>query len=64
MQAVVEEGQETGLHTVIARIAEGNEASINLFNSERFEHVGVMKEVGQKFGRRLDVHVMQRIYDN
>jgi phosphinothricin acetyltransferase len=64
LQAIIEEGEKTGLHTVIARIAEGNEPSLNLFKSEGFEHVGVMKEVGQKLGKRLDVHVMQRIYDN
>jgi L-amino acid N-acyltransferase YncA len=27
-----------------------------------FEHVGVMREVGQKFDRMLDVLLMQRIY--
>jgi phosphinothricin acetyltransferase len=64
LQAIIEEGEKSGLHTVIARISEGNEPSLNIFKSERFKHVGVMKEVGRKFGKRLDVHVMQRIYDN
>jgi hypothetical protein len=47
---------------VIARITEGNEASINLFKSMGFEHIGIMREVGLKFGKLLDVHLMQKIY--
>ena len=64
LQAIVQEGQKAGLHTVIARIAEGSEASINLHKSVGFEHIGTMKEVGRKFGKRLDVHLLQKIYDS
>lgn len=62
MEAILKEGERAGLHTVIARIAEGNEASIRLHESQGFEHIGVMREVGRKFGRLLDVHLMQKIY--
>jgi len=51
-----------GFHTVVVRIVEGNEASIHLNEEFGFQHIGVMKEVGYKFGRRLDVHLMQKIY--
>ncbi len=27
-----------------------------------FRHIGVMREVGRKFGRLLDVYLMQLIY--
>jgi L-amino acid N-acyltransferase YncA len=64
LQEIMPEGQKMGLHTVIARIAEGNERSINLFKSEKFENIGVMKEVGKKFGKRLDVFLKQKIFDN
>lgn len=60
-QAIVDAGKLSGLHTVIARIAEGNEISVHVFESAGFEHVGVMKEVGLKFGRRLDVYMLQKI---
>jgi len=50
------------LHTVIARIAEGNEKSVYLHESVGFKHIGIMKEVGRKFGKRLDVHLMQLLY--
>ena len=62
-EAIIEAGLRVGLHTLIARVAEGNEASIALAESQGFEHIGVMREVGFKFGRLIDVHMMQKIYD-
>ena len=62
MEAVLKEGERAGLHTVIARIADGNEASIRLHEAMGFGHIGVMREVGRKFGRRIDVHLMQKIF--
>ena len=62
MDAVLAEGQKGGLHTVIARIVEGNEMSVHIHQAFGFESVGVMKEVGRKFGKLLDVHMMQKIY--
>ncbi len=50
-----------GFHAVIARIVGGHQASIALHRSSGFELVGVEKEVGRKFGRWLDVAVMQRL---
>lgn len=63
LDAIIQEGHKVGLHTVIARIAEGNEPSINLFKSKGFEYIGVMKEVGRKFNKLLDVYLMQKIYE-
>jgi phosphinothricin acetyltransferase len=62
MEAIISEGKRVGLHTVIGRIAEGNDVSVHLAESLGFRHIGVMKEVGRKFGRLLDVHLMQKIY--
>jgi len=62
IEEIVKEGQKVGLHTVIARIAEGNEASIHLHESVGFQHIGVMREVGRKFGKLWDVHLLQKIY--
>jgi phosphinothricin acetyltransferase len=50
-----------GFHSVMARIVGGHEASIALHRSCGFELVGVEREVGRKFGRWLDVVVMQRL---
>jgi len=62
LQEVLKKGRKAGLHTVLARIAEGNATSVHLHEAMGFEHVGVMKEVGRKFGRLLDVYLMQKIF--
>ena len=64
LEAIIEAGQNAGLHNVVARITEGNEASIHLCESVGFEPIGVMKEVGRKFGKLLDVYLMQKIYES
>ncbi|MDH4211027.1 MAG: GNAT family N-acetyltransferase [candidate division WOR-3 bacterium] len=63
LKNILDKGRHAGLHTVIARIAEGNEVSVHLHESLGFRHVGIMKEVGKKFGRLLDVYLMQLIYE-
>jgi L-amino acid N-acyltransferase len=50
-----------GFHAVFARIVGGHEASIRLHRSLGFEIVGTEREVGRKFGRWLDVVVMERL---
>jgi phosphinothricin acetyltransferase len=62
IETIIKEGGKTGLHTIIARITEGNEPSLHLHESIGFIHIGIMKEVGKKFGKRQDVHLMQKIY--
>ena len=62
LKTIVDEGQKAGLHTIIARIAEASEASIHLHKSVGFEHIGTMREVGRKFGKLLDVYLMQKVY--
>ena len=64
MEAIIQEGETSGLHAVIARITKGNKTSVNLHKSLGFEHIGILKEVGLKFGKRLDVYLMQKIYNN
>ena len=62
MQAVLGEGKKAGLHTVISRITGGNDVSINLHHQFDFKDIGVMKEVGNKFGTLLDVYMLQKMY--
>ena len=50
-----------GFHAVMARIVGGHDASIGLHNSLGFEIVGTEREVGRKFGKWLDVVIMQRM---
>ena len=53
---------QTKLQTLIARITEGNQHSIYLHEVNGFMHVGVLKKVGQKFGKLLDVTMMQKVF--
>jgi phosphinothricin acetyltransferase len=58
-EAIIEEARRLGFHTLIARVAEGSEESLHLNASAGFVLVGTLKEVGHKFGRLLDVHILQ-----
>jgi phosphinothricin acetyltransferase len=51
----------SGFHSVMARITTESEASIGLHRAMGFEMVGIEREVGRKFGRWLDVALMQRL---
>lgn len=53
--------RESGFHSVIARVEASSEASRALHTSCGFELVGIERQVGRKFGRWLDVAVMQRL---
>ena len=50
-----------GFHAVMARIVGGHEASIALHRGCGFELVGIEREVGRKFGKWLDVALMQKL---
>lgn len=63
LEHLVELAAEHGFHTMIARIVGENDASVELHRRCGFELVGVEREVGRKFGRWLDVTVMQRLLD-
>jgi phosphinothricin acetyltransferase len=61
MNYILKKGEKVGIHTVVARITEGNDSSIHLHEKYGFFHVGILKECGFKFGKRLDVYIMQKI---
>lgn len=52
-------GSAQGFHTVIALVSGDNEASVALHRACGFEVVGIEREVGRKFGRWVDVTVLQ-----
>lgn len=60
-QATIDEARRLGFHTLIARVAEGSGASLHLNEQAGFVHVGTLREVGRKFGRLLDVHILQKM---
>ena len=52
---------EPSVHTQLAVIAQPNEASEALHVAFGFERVGVLREVGNKFGRWVDTVWYQRL---
>ncbi|MBN2239052.1 MAG: N-acetyltransferase [Dehalococcoidales bacterium] len=62
MEEILEKCRDIGLHTVLSRIVAGNKESLHLHAALGFETVGIMREVGKKNGRLLDVHILQKLY--
>ncbi|MBI5831175.1 MAG: N-acetyltransferase family protein [Armatimonadetes bacterium] len=54
--------QTMGLHAVVALITAENEASLRLHRALGFEQVGHLPEVLFKFGRWLDLALLQRTF--
>lgn len=54
---------ERGVKLLIARVVEGNAGSRALHEALGFQTIGVMRRVGEKFGRLLDVRLMDRHLD-
>lgn len=61
LSELVETAVRHGFHACLARIVGGHEASIALHRSCGFEVIGTEREVGRKFGRWLDVVLMERL---
>ncbi|HOD36273.1 MAG TPA: N-acetyltransferase family protein [Syntrophales bacterium] len=60
-EATIDEARRLGYHTLIARVTDGSHESLHLNEDTGFVHVGTLKEVGHKFGRFIDVHILQKI---
>ena len=58
---IVALAETSGFHAVMARISGAQDASRALHRACGFELIGVEREVGRKFGRWLDVALMQRL---
>jgi phosphinothricin acetyltransferase len=58
---LLERATAHGFHAVFARIVGGHAASIALHVNLGFEEAGIEREVGRKFGRWLDVVVLEKL---
>mgnify|MGYP002625757968 CR=1 FL=1 len=61
--AIIEEAQQLGYHTLIARVTSESHASLHLNKCFGFVEVGVLKEIGRKFDRLLDVVILQKVLE-
>ncbi len=62
LEIITLEGKRVNNHTILARISAGNEISIHIHEQLGYRHIGIMKEVGMKFGNYIDVHMMQYLF--
>jgi len=63
LAGLVDTARHHGFHTVVARVTGGHAASIGLHEALGFALVGTEREVGRKFGRWLDVVILQLLLD-
>lgn len=61
MQELINLANKKKYHTILSRVTVESTASIKLHKKFGFFEVGAMKEVGLKFGRRIDVLLMQKL---
>jgi len=61
LAALVARAEAAGLHVMVAGIEAGNAASIALHRAVGFTEAGVLRQVGRKFDRWLDLLFMQKI---
>ncbi|MEI7885837.1 MAG: N-acetyltransferase family protein [Actinomycetes bacterium] len=59
LSSLIDRGRAHGFHAMMARIVASHEASIALHSQCGFEAVGYEREVGRKFGKWLDVTLME-----
>lgn len=64
IEALVERARAADIHVLVAAIDSENDASIRFHERVGFVEVARMPETGQKFGRWLDLVLMQRILDS
>lgn len=60
LRALVERARAAGLHVMVAGIEASNAASIHLHRRAGFQEAGVLRQVGRKFERWLDLLFMQK----
>jgi L-amino acid N-acyltransferase YncA len=61
LEELVKLASSGGFHALIARVARENEASLALHRSVGFTEVGLEREVARKFGRWVDVVILEMI---
>ena len=61
MNALIQRATEMGMHVMVAAVDRENDASIRFHERLGFHEVARMHQVGTKFGRWLDLVLLQRV---
>lgn len=64
MESLITQARQAEVHVMVAAIDASNTPSIRLHQKLGFAPVGVMPQVGQKFGRWLDLALLQLVLDD
>ena len=59
-----EHARQAGLHALLAVVCAENAASLRAFERAGYERCGLLREVGTKFGRRLDVVYLEKVLES
>ena len=59
LSEAVEMARTHGFHSIVARVSATQQASVALHRACGFDFVGVEREIGRKFGRWIDVAILQ-----
>ncbi|MFG0253106.1 MAG: GNAT family N-acetyltransferase [Phycisphaerales bacterium JB038] len=59
LEALITEARRLEYRSLLGCIAEGSEASLRLVRKRGFRQAGLLRQAGHKFGRVLDVRLMQ-----
>ncbi len=62
VQDLIERARASGYHTILAASCEESVGMIRLLKSLGFAEAGCLRQVGSKFGRRLDVVYLQLLF--
>jgi len=61
--AIIDKARRLGFHSLIALVTSESTASLHLNKCFGFVEVGVLKEIGRKFDRLLDVVILQKVLE-
>lgn len=64
MQGILDTATQAGVHVLVGAVSSENEASIALHERFGFVEVGRMPQAGAKFGRWLDLVLLQKVLDD
>lgn len=60
LTAIEDHARAAGAHSMIGGVSSGNPAAIGFHAAMGYTEVAVLPEVGRKFGRWFDLHLMQK----
>jgi len=60
MTAIEDHARKAGAHSIFAGVSSGNPAGVPFHAALGYAHVVTLRQVGYKFGRWFDLHLMQK----